>query len=235
MVCKNCLYIVLTLFYIFYSGSFGLTLEEKLKFSIYEYLKDNYPFIKDIDINLFIYDKNFNNCSLERINLDNLKPGRSSLIVKVICNEQRAKYIKVLTYIDGSINVFQAKRRILRNEKFIIGNNIENKEVKLSELLNNKPFRWINKYIIDEIEKFSSKTVIEKQSIINIDKIKKNIAINAGDIINLILKHKNIEISTKAIALENASVGDTIKVRIISTQKILKGIVKNEETVEINY
>jgi len=32
-----------------------------------------------------------------------------------------------------------------------------------------------------------------------------------------------------------AKVGDIIKVRIISTKKILKGIVKDEGTVEINY
>lgn len=214
--------------------SFGLTLEEKIKFNIYQYVKSNYPFIEDININVFLLNKKYNYCSLENINLENLKVRKTKLIAKVNC-DNKEKYVKALIFLDGKIEVFQAKRRILRNERFVIGNNIIKKELKLTDILNNRILKSINNYVIDNIENFSAITVIKKGSIIDKFKLKKNIVIKVGDIIKLVIKHKNIEITTKAIALENAGLGEIIKVRVVPTKKILKGTVKNEETVEIDY
>ena len=81
--------------------------------------------------------------------------------------------------------------------------------------------------------KVSARSIINPNTIITEDKVKERILVQKGDIITGILKEQNLQIQTQVQALQHGMKNEIIKVRNITTQKILRARVVDEKTAEI--
>ena len=123
-------------------------------------------------------------------------------------------------------NIPVSSRTIQKNQT-IVPEDIKN--VKLPMRLANETFVTNPKQIIGMI----SKVKIPNGLPIKEFYIKKPVVIKSNDVIDIIYTNKNITVKTRGFALENGSIGDTIKVKS-NKDTILKAIILDKNTVSIN-
>ena len=189
---------------------FPLFLFASVKEEIIKFYKSHYPTIKIISISsIKPFPKHYKKIDFK---LANYKMLSSTLI------------------IDGKYYFYTIKAKI----KVYIANKV----IKVNELIiGNAEFKYINfrNFYSNPIYKLSSNLVaskiISKNAVINESNTKIKPAIISGESVNVIFQNNEIEVYAKGKALNNANIGDIIKVKI--NGKIYEGKIDKNANVII--
>ena len=130
----------------------------------------------------------------------------------------------------------QAEIAILRAKSIINTNasiDTQNTQITRTELSMVKSSSLLRLLAPNMLGKVSARSIINPNTIITEDKVKERILVQKGDIITGILKEQNLQIQTQVQALQHGMKNEIIKVRNITTQKILRARVVDEKTAEI--
>ena len=124
----------------------------------------------------------------------------------------------------------QAEITILRANASIDTQNTQITRTELSMVKSSSLLRLLAPNMLGKV---SARSIINPNTIITEDKVKERILVQKGDIITGILKEQNLQIQTQVQALQHGMKNEIIKVRNITTQKILRARVVDEKTAEI--
>lgn len=132
-----------------------------------------------------------------------------------------------ITYtIDAQITILRARAVISTNAN-IDAQNTQRSREPLSAIKSAKPLAP------SMLGSVSARSLISPNAIITQDKIKERVLVQKGDIITGILQEQNLSIQTQVQALQHGVKDEVIKVRNLSTQKILRAKVLDEKTAQI--
>ncbi len=116
-------------------------------------------------------------------------------------------------------------------------------DIERGEAISPGKFRWEYRYIAKNIRDIPPQGVdlydyeamrsIKSGEIIRKRFLRKRYLVRKGDMVRLFYKRGSIEISYEGEALENGYRGSLIRVRVLSSGKIIKGKVLSEGEVEI--
>ena len=129
--------------------------------------------------------------------------------------------------ISASIDVLRIKDTVSRGDK-IQKESIYNDVISIHQF---KPY-LISK--IDNIESYEFRNYIEKNQMLEswmIDRIPDK---KKGDKVKVSYQKDNIILTLDAYLLENGSIGDTVKVKLESNQKVMAGKIYDKETIIIS-
>ncbi len=116
-------------------------------------------------------------------------------------------------------------------------------DIERGEIITQDKVRWedryISKYIRDILTEdailsdYEAIRMIKSGEIIKKRFLRKRYLVKRGDMVRLFYRRGSIEISYEGEALENGYRGSLIRVRVLSSGKIIKGRVLSEGEVEI--
>mgnify|MGYP000201927981 FL=1 len=133
----------------------------------------------------------------------------------------------VFAFIDRKVMIPVAKRRIEKGER-VDGKDFEFKEV-YSTLT---PSDFLSKEDIEQGELYL-KVPVGKGEVLRKTHIREDIAIRKGDRVKIVLNSGIIYIEFPGLALSNAKEGEIIKVRNMSSNKIVYGVARRDKVVEV--
>lgn len=170
------------------------------------------------------------NLSCQAPNICTLSPNAlaksSGTLIAKIHNGASVVSVPISYSIDAELSVIKATALISTNAD-ITSQNTATQRSKLALLKNTKLLPQ------SALGKVSARSIINPNTIITEDKVKERILVQKGDIITGILKEQNLQIQTQVQALQHGMKNEIIKVRNITTQKILRARVVDEKTAEI--
>lgn len=157
-----------------------------------------------------------------------LAKSSGTFIVKI---RQGAGMLSVpISYsIQAEITILRAKSIINTNANI----DTQNTQIARMELSGIKSPSLLRLLAPNMLGKVSARSLISPNAIITEDKVKERILVQKGDMITGVLKEQALQIQTQVQALQHGMKGEIIKVRNITTQKILRARVIDEKTAEI--
>lgn len=206
---------------------------------------NNIDFIKE---HIFdAYKKQYEEIKIDKISLiarDNL-PSLKIIQLELLSTKSKEGYIKIKYKQDQNLNTENIRYSIKASiAVFIASKNIAQKQNITPDLIKlkyedlDKVASLLSKSSLPtkkQILNSSAKYYIPENSIIYNNKLSKKIVIYKDDLVTILVKKQGISITSSAIALQNAHIGDKIKVKNTSSNKILEGIVLDSTHVEIPF
>jgi len=174
------------------------------------------PFGKDIS--------NFD--SVELVPQDSKPFGRK--IFRAYFSENGKNFIgTVFVYVDKKVDVLVAKRRIDKKEVAQMSD-FEQKKMPLTTV----PKDYISPADFPAGRIF--KVPLRKGEILRKVHLEEDYEIRKGEQVKIVLRSGNIYLEFPALALSNGKVGELIKVRNITSNKIVYGVVREGKIVEVS-
>ena len=136
--------------------------------------------------------------------------------------------IRVTSKIDRRIPVFFTSRPIDRHQ-IISENDVFMEERRISDL----PQKVI--WELEDVIGKRARRNIPANTILRKNLLEHSSLIKKGDLVTILAESKTLKITTKGEAREKGSKGDVIKVRNLSSKKIIGGLVLDKSTVKIEF
>lgn len=136
--------------------------------------------------------------------------------------------IRVTAKIDRRIPVFFTSRPIDRHQ-IISENDVFMEERRISDL----PQKVI--WELEDVIGNRARRNIPANTILRKNLLEHSSLIKKGDLVTILAESKTLKITTKGEAREKGSKGDVIKVRNLSSKKIIGGLVLDKSTVKIEF
>ncbi len=133
----------------------------------------------------------------------------------------------VFAFIDKKVMIPVAKRRIEKGER------VDVKDFDFKEVYSTlTPADFLSKEDIEQKDLYL-KVPVGKGEVLRKTHLREDIAIRKGDRVKIVLNSGMIYIEFPGLALSNAKEGETIKVRNLSSNKIVYGVAKGDKIVEV--
>lgn len=134
-----------------------------------------------------------------------------------------------LFWISGQLrvykNVYVAKRNLNISE------NLQEEDLKIEK----REITFINDFAAqqEDIRSVQVNRPIAAGQIIDMSSLRKSSAAHFGDTVKVTAGSEDWQISTEGLIQQNAFIGDTVKVKILRTQKLISGTLVNKSLVEV--
>jgi flagella basal body P-ring formation protein FlgA len=133
----------------------------------------------------------------------------------------------IFAFIDRKIMIPVAKRRIEKGER------VDEKDFEFKEVYSTlTPSDFISKEDIEQKELYL-KVPVGKGEVLRKTHLREDIAIRKGDRVKIVLNSGIIYVEFPGLALSNAKEGETVKVRNMSSNKIVYGVARENKIVEV--
>lgn len=128
--------------------------------------------------------------------------------------------------LSGKLPAYVAIRDIMVNEP-ITANNVKQTWIPYNQLSS----QHISQF--SALEHKSSRQFIATGSIIRSNHLKPSLVIHINDLVNIVSDDPRIHIEMRGIALESGSIGQAIRVKNSSSNKIIKAYIQSADTVVV--
>lgn len=158
-------------------------------------------------------------------------------VVSVDYDNRRDRFTAVIKTEDGQQN--QVAGRVIKISEIPV----LNRKVGSSDVITRHDITWIeidqsqitSNLIIDEKQLigYAPRRVISEMSLVRTTDVVMPLSVNKGDTVTVQLISDKIQLATKARALSNGVVGDTIRILNVSSNRVIDAIVTGPLTVEV--
>jgi len=149
------------------------------------------------------------------------------IAVGVACNDGKNKWS-----IFVPVTITQYADIVVTNQPVSRGTPLEKGDLKLERrALNNLHNGYIKS--LKQAQGNTLKTSLPAGAVITPSQIKRQYAIKRGQTVNILAKSRVIAVRSKGKALANARIGEKIRVKNLSTDKIVEGTVSYNGSIEI--